>query len=141
MHDDENAYLMILKKLAGIKKHEIPMAHIKSKIRLDARSSPQITKRETQKINLFAFNEESIMELEDTDKSCDWANTNSSGERMQTASTIDEDDKRLLDFLKEAGERVGRRLTARYREAKDIQFFDKANRKIVKLRAAKIAIS
>jgi len=47
MHDDENAYLMILKKLAGIKKHEIPMAHIKSKIRLDARSSPQITKRET----------------------------------------------------------------------------------------------
>jgi hypothetical protein len=120
MHDDENAYLMILKKLAGIKKHEIPMAHIKSKIRLDARSSPQITKRETQQINLFAFNEESIMELEDTDKSCDWANTNSSGERMQTASTIDEDDKRLLDFLKEAGERVGRRLTACYREAKDI---------------------
>ena len=45
MHDDENAYLMILKKLAGIKKHEIPMAHIKSKIRLDARSSPQITKK------------------------------------------------------------------------------------------------
>ena len=75
--------------------------------------------------------------MEDTDKSFELARTNS----IETNSTIDEDEKKLLDFLKESGDRLSRRLSATYREAKDIQLYDKANRKIVKQRDAKLALS
>ena len=106
IHKDGAAYLDGIKKLAGVKPPP-PLLNIESKLKL---FSPKTSRHATTtQINLFHFNEESIMEGD---------------------TSIDDN---VVDFLKDASNRLNRRLTATYKEAKgDTKRYERANRKIIR---------
>ena len=53
---------------------------------------------------------------------------------------LDADEKCLLDFLNHASEKMSKRLQRTFKDAKDVNLMDKANKKLIKQRAAKQAI-